>query len=128
MTYLLANPPEDDRSKELWLQHAAGFIIFQDMRNYALERIPITTNTETKELIIKGIDDTIYGLMMIFDGVSGTLENNQYRVRIESTILLEKNELIVKEINTKDGDGMCMGFHGWKEGDFGDDAIYMIEE
>lgn len=21
------------------------------------------------------------------------------------------------------GDGMCMGFHGWKEGDFGEDEI-----
>jgi hypothetical protein len=128
MTYLLTNPPEDDRSRELWLQHAAGFIIFQDMRNYAVERIPADTSAGIKDQIIKGIDDTFYGLMMMMDGVSGTLENNEYLVRIESKILLEKNKGIIQEINTLDGDGMCMGFHGWKEGDFGDNEIYTVEE
>ena len=32
----------------------------------------------------------------------------------------------IQEINTFDGDGMCMGFHGWKENDFG--AIEPAEE
>ncbi len=128
MTYLLTYPPEDDRNRELWLQHVAGFIIFQDMRNYAVERIPIDTTEEIKEQIIKGVDDAIYGLMMMMDGVSGTLSNDEYLVRIESKILLEKNEIVIQEINTLEGDGMCMGFHGWKEGDFGSNAVYTVDE
>ena len=128
MTYVLTIPPKDERSKELWLQHAAGFIIFQNMRKYAIDRIPIEYEDETKHKIITGIDDAIYGLMMMMDGVTGTLANEEYAVRIESKILLESNHEIIQEINTLDGDGMCMGFHGWKEGDFGEDPIYTINE
>lgn len=128
MEYLLTNPPHDERKRELWLQHTAGFIIFQNMRNYAIDRIPIGIDLEVKEQIIKGIDDTIYGLMMMMDGVTGTLENDEYLVCLESKILLKKNEEIIQEINTLDSDGMCMGFHGWKEGNFGKDAIYIVQE
>ena len=128
MTYILTNPPEDERSRELWLQHTAGFIIFEEMRNYAIDRMANDVNIETRELIIKGIDDAIYGLMMIMDGVTGTLQNDEYSVRIESKILLERDGEIVQEINTLTGDGMCMAFHGWKKGDFGEDDIYTIQE
>lgn len=127
MTYKLTEPPADERSKELWLQHAAGFIIFQDMRKYAIDRIPEGEEETVKQKIIAGIDDAIYGLMMMMDGVTGTLSNEEYLVRIESKILLEKNDELVQEINTLEGDGMCMGFHGWKEGDFGEDPIYTIQ-
>lgn len=126
MTYKLTNPPNEERVRELWLQHAAGFILFQDMRKYAIDRIPSNTDDNTKELIIKGIDDAIYGLMMIMDGVTGCLKNDQYAVSIENIIKLERNGETIQEINTFHGDGMCMGFHGWKENDFGD--IYPVHE
>ncbi|MBJ7428654.1 MAG: hypothetical protein JHD28_06840 [Bacteroidia bacterium] len=128
MTYILTEPPKDERSKELWLQHAAGFIIFQDMRKYAIDRIPDEQDDDIRRKIIAGIDDAIYGLMMMMDGVTGTLANEEYLVRIESKILLERNDEIVQEINTLEGDGMCMGFHGWKEGDFGEAPIYIINK
>jgi hypothetical protein len=126
MSFKLTNPPVDDRSRELWLQHAAGFIIFEDMRNYAIKEIPATADKETREMIIKGIDDAVYGLMMIMDGVVGVLKNDEYTVSIESNILLEKNDEIIEKVNTLNGDGMCMGFHGWKDGDFGEDQVYTI--
>ena len=123
MSFKLTNPPTEDRSRELWLQHAAGFIIFQDMRNYAIKQIPADTHEKTKEQIVNGIDDAIYGLMMIMDGVVGTLQNDEYKVTIENKIILEKNGEILQSINTLNGDGMCMGFHGWKDGDFGEDDV-----
>jgi len=122
MTYKLTAPPQDDRSRELWLQHAAGFILFRDMRDYAINNIPADTDEKTREKIIGGIDDAIYGLMMIMDGVVGVLQNEGYTVSIENNILLEKNREVIQKINIFHGDGMCMGFHGWIEGDFGDDA------
>jgi len=125
MSFKLTDPPIEDRSRELWLQHAAGFIIFEDIRNYAIDRIPTDSDEKTRAAIINGIDDAVYGLMMIMDGVTGTLQNSEYTVRIESKILLEKKGGILQEINTLEGDGMCMGFHSWKEGDFGEDDIYM---
>jgi hypothetical protein len=126
MTYKLTNPPIDERSRELWLQHVAGFIIFQDMRKYAMDRIPRNADDKEKELIIKGIDDAIYGLMMIMDGVTGSLSNEDYVVTFKNIIRLENNGKIIQEINTLDGDGMCMGFHSWKEENFGEDNLYPV--
>lgn len=95
------------------------------MREYAIKRIPVDADEKTKEQILNGIDDAIYGLMMIMDGVVGTLKNEEYKVTIENNIILEKNGEILQSINTLDGDGMCMGFHGWKDGDFGEDDIFI---
>jgi len=93
------------------------------MRNYAIKQIPADTNEKTREQILNGIDDAVYGLMMIMDGVAGTLQNDEYKVMIEYKIILKKNGEILQSINTLDGDGMCMGFHGWKDGDFGEDDV-----
>jgi hypothetical protein len=119
----LASPPADDRGRELWLQHAAGYIIFRDMKEYAVNNIPDGTTESTKEKIIQGIEDAIYGLMMIMDGVVGTLQNGEYTVSIENNILLEKDGQVIQKINTLNGDGMCMGFHDWRAGDFGEDDV-----
>lgn len=124
MPFELTNPPQDKRARELWLQHAAGFILFQDMRNYAIDKIPEEVDELTKEKIITGIDDTIYGLMMMMDGVTGSLSNEQYSVTIKHVIQLNQNGETVQEINTLDGDGICMGFHGWLEGDYGEEEIF----
>lgn len=126
MTYQLTNPPADERARELWLQHAAGFIVFQDVRQYAIDKIPDNTPYDIKAKIIKGIDDAVYGLMMLMDGVSGRVSNDDYTVTLESVIHLEHHDEILTELNTTDGDGMCMAYHGWKEGDFGEDDIYPI--
>ena len=125
MTYTLSDPPTDERERELWLQHAAGFIIFQEMREYAIDRIPAETDDKTREMIINGIDDSIYGLMMIMDGVTGNLTNDEYAVTIENIIKLHRKSETIQEINTLNGDGMCIAFHGWKENDFGD--IYPVK-
>jgi len=119
----LASPPIEDRTRELWLQHAAGYIIFRDMKGYAVNNIPADTDDDTRKKIIDGIEDTIYGMMMMMDGVVGTLKNDDYTIKIESNILLERDGLTIRNINTFYGDGMCMGFHDWKEGDFGEDKI-----
>ena len=126
MHYKLTNPPIDERARELWLQHAAGLIIFEDIRKYAIEQISSDTDDKTKEKIIKGIDDAVYGLMMIMDGVTGSLKNDEYSVTIENVITLERNGEKIQEINTFNGDGMCMGYHGWRENDFGENGIYPV--
>lgn len=126
MTYKLTNPPNDERKRELWLQHAAGFILFQDIKKYAVDQIPIGTDDNTKEKIIMGIDDAIYGLMMIMDGVTGSLKNDEYAINIKNIITLEKNGDVIQEINTLSSDGMCMGFHSWKANEFGEDDVCPI--
>jgi hypothetical protein len=128
MSFRLTTPPKDERNRELWLQHAAGFILFQDMRKYAIDKLPSTLDDKTREIAINAIDDTVYGLMMIMDGVTGSVSNNEYTVTIESIIRLDRSGERIQELNTLEGDGMCMGFHGWVDGDFGMDEINPVNE
>lgn len=117
----LTKPPRNKRERELWLQHAAGLIIFEDVRNYAIEQLEDGLSAKSRAAALKAIDDAVYGLMMIIDGVTGSLENKKHRVNLCVSALLtdlDTNESII-ELNLAEGDGMCMGFHGWKEDDFG---------
>ena len=117
----LTRPPSDERKRELWIQHAAGLIIFEDVRNYAIEQLEAGLSEDARAAALKAIDDSVYGIMRIIDGVSGSLENEKHRVNLSVSVLLIDldTDEAVTEIELADGDGMCMGFHGWKDGDFG---------
>lgn len=117
----LTRPPSDERELELWIQHAAGLILFEDVRNYAIEQLKDDLSSDARAAALKAIDDALYGMMMVIDGVSGALENEKHRVNLAVAVRLTDldTDETVTEINLADGDGMCMGFHGWKDGDFG---------
>ena len=120
----MSQPPEEGRQLEIWIQHAAGFILFEDVRKYAQDRLDSSLSDEARLAALKAIDDAVYGMMMVFDGISGGLQNHEHRVKLEVAVELtdrNTNELI-SQVKLADGDGMCMGFHGWCEGDFGEYA------
>ena len=119
--YTLSEPPTDPRTRELWLQHAAGFIIFEDARQYAIDEIPDNYSEDQRAAALKAIDDAIYGMMTIIEGMAGELENDKHRVSLQTKVKLQRLEEsdTEEELDLADGDGMCMGFHGWKENDYG---------
>ena len=122
--YRLAEPPTEPRPRELWLQHAAGFIFLEDVRRYAAERIDPTLTPDAKAAAQKGIDDAVGGLMQVIDGVTGGLSNKDHTVYVDFVVRLATNResgdgRVLSEVDLRDGDGMCMGYHGWLEGDFG---------
>jgi hypothetical protein len=125
--YELASPPSDPRALELWLQHAAGFILFEDARRYAIDELGPNLSEDARVSAQKAIDDAIYGVMMILDGVSGGLSNDTERVEFQVTVkLVDLNATensTMAEVDLANGDGMCMGYHGWMEGDFGDNPV-----
>ena len=126
--YELVNPPYGDRKRELWIQHAVGFMLFQDMRQYAIDEIDPNISPELREHVIKGINDAVYGLMMVIDGVSGTLRNSSDAVNLRfiAQHIKERDEApteVVQELDLANGDGFCMGYHGWQEGDFGNEPV-----
>ena len=126
----LANPPKEPRARELWLQHAAGFIIFEDVRRYARERIDPALTGEAKAAVEKGIDDAVGGLMQVIDGVTGGLSNEKHTVYIDFIVRLaargkSHKDGVLAEVDLRNGDGMCMGCHGWLEGDFGKNPVAM---
>lgn len=66
--------------------------------------------------------------MMIIDGVTGGISSASHSVYIDFFVRLSKrskskNDGILEELNLRNGDGMCMGYHGWLEGDFGSNPI-----
>lgn len=124
--YELITPPVESRARELWLQHAAGFIVFEDVRRYAMERINPALTGEARAAVQKGIDDAVYGLMMVIDGVSGGFSNASERVCIDFIVRLVANggeEEVKAEVDLREGDGMCMGYHGWLEDNFGKSPV-----
>lgn len=129
--FVLGPLPPAGRRRELWLQHAAGFIFFEDVRGYAIRRLDPGLDEKAKAAALKAIDDAVYGLMMVLDSVSGGLGNSEYSVHLETRVCLaEKKEGIgerIESVSLFEGDGMCMGYHGWLESDFGKDPIVVPE-
>jgi hypothetical protein len=129
--YELVEPPSEPRARELWLQHAAGFIVFEDVRRYAMERLEPDLSDEALAAAKKGIDDAVYGLMMVIDGVSGGVSNANNNVFIDFVVRLAKrkesiDDGLLSEVDLRRGDGMCMGYHGWLEGDFGGHPVAIL--
>ena len=124
----LVDAPTEPRARELWLQHAAGFIIFEDVRRYATERIDPALPRDVRAAVQKEIDDAAGGLMQVIDGVTGGLSNASHTVYIDFIARLASRGVsgncdVLSEINLRQGDGMCMGYHGWLEGDFGKSPV-----
>ncbi len=66
--------------------------------------------------------------MMIIDGQTGEISNKNHAVSIDFIARLlgnqgPENSEILLEIDLREGDGMCMGYHGWLNGDYGEPPI-----
>lgn len=123
--YELAAAPLDPRRRELWLQHAAGFILFENVRKQALGEIDQNASAEARRAAEKAIDDCMYRLMMLVDGVTSGLSNRDHEIelRMVTRLVCANDDKTAQELDLREGDGACMGFHGWKQGDFGVDPI-----
>jgi hypothetical protein len=93
----------------------------EDVRAYALNNINPGLSDESRAAAEKGINDALYGLMMVIDGVSGRLANETQHVELSVLVRLvtQKPPNVVASFDLREGDGMCMGYHGWLEGNFG---------
>jgi hypothetical protein len=95
------------------------------MDGYALERIGPQVSAEARAAAEKAIDDAVYGTMMVIDGVSGRIANDTHAVELSVAVKLLNRETdgIIAEMDLMQGDGMCMGYHRWIDGDFGEDVV-----
>jgi hypothetical protein len=129
---VLASPPVDPRRRELWLQHVAGRILFDDVRGYAINQVDPALDARSKAAIETAIDSALYGLMMVIDGVTGTIRSSDYQVDLRMMARLSdrhgERPQIIAQLDLAEGDGMAMGYHGWLSGDFGQDAVVSTVE
>lgn len=124
LDFRLAQPPEDPRRRELWLQHAAGFILLENVRAKALREIDRAASPEARAAAEKAVDDTMFALMNLIDG-ENWLDNDEHEVTLTLVAALKRkaDEQELYRLDLDQGDGFGMGFHGWKEGDYGKDPI-----
>jgi hypothetical protein len=97
-------------------------MLWEDVRKYALDQIDPNVSEDAKASATKAVDDALYGLMMVVDGVTGGLRNSSARASLTLSVRYEA-EGQTEVIDLSQGDGMCMGYHYWKAGDFGDAPI-----
>ena len=70
----------------------------------------------------KLVDDALYAVMQILDGVVSPIGNDQVAIelvlsaRLRDKVSGEVTEVVELGAN---GEGLCMGFAGWVEDDFG---------
>ena len=123
--FILGPLPTSERRRELWIQHAVGFILFEDVRGLAIERLDPNLDATAKAAALQAIDDTVSGLMMVIDGVSGGLRNSEYVVHLQTKACLTRiaSGEVTYSLDLRNGDGFCMGYHGWLDGDFGKDPV-----
>ncbi len=121
--FVLASPPDEPRLRELWLQHAAGFILMENVRQAAIDQLDPQLSTDERVVAIAAIDATMYQLMSVIDGLRGGLNNSQYQVDLHMIVQLRRSdanqENVLELMDLRDGDGMSMGIHGWLEADYG---------
>ena len=123
--YRLAQPPTEPSRMRLWLENVAGFIMMNDVLSYSLARMHEDADIESRMLALERVRDAVYGLCMIADGVSGDMRGREVTARVSISISLTDTATgrELERLELAEGDGACMGFHGWVQGDFGDVPI-----
>lgn len=120
-THELEDPPEAGWQRDLWVQHAAGLIMMSDVRGRTRAELDVDLAPEARAAAEAAIDSTIYNFMMIADGVIGGIRNSERSVSVRIGVELrdEVNDEVIQHLDLVEGDGACMGFHMWTDGDFG---------
>ena len=123
--FVLAEPPADPHARQLWLQHAAGLILFEDVRGYARSLVDANAPENERAAAFAAIDDTVYGVMRVIDGIPGPFRGNGRSISLQTRVHLESeiDGHLEEELDLGAGDGMAIGFHGWLEGDFGESPL-----
>jgi hypothetical protein len=113
--------PEDAHARLIHLSNVLGRVLFDSVRNPARERaqaMPEGVRREAEMLV----DDVLYGVAQILDGVTRPIGNDRLDMQLViSARLRYKGSGEVGEVVElgPNGEGLCMGFAGWVEGDFG---------
>ncbi len=115
--------PTSPHSRWVQVGNTFGRHLMAAAKEYAFDRISESVPAADREIAQRAALDAIYGMMMLLDGVADSEIDAAHRV--EYVLLAHVREITesydtVEEFElAPDGDGLCIGFHGWVEGDFG---------
>lgn len=114
--------PENRNDHIVLASHTFGRDLIQYARNYAVAKLPADLAGDARAAAEKAVFDALYGVMMILEGIVGGPLDDEHQVRY--TLLAHVENRYVKAPLTTielapNGEGLCMGIHGWFKGDFG---------
>ena len=77
---------------------------------------------DARAAALQSTDNTVYGLMQLQGGVTAPPAKGEYYVALRTEVQLRRShdDAVLHARDVLHGDGMCMSWHGWAEGDFGD--------
>ena len=113
--------PDTERGRALWYQNAAGYILRRDAGRYAVRQFDPDLSPDARAAALKAIDDTLYGVCMIADGVTGAISTPEGRTSLSIQVNHQPAEgsgTTPFRLDLFDGDGACMGYHAWIDGDY----------
>ena len=114
--------PSEEHARWIRAGNTFGRHLMAAARDYAFKLIPKDALAAQRELAEKAALDAIYGVMMLLDGVARTPIDDRHRAEyvLSVRVLRESEGPPVEEFElAPEGDGLCMGFHGWVAGNFG---------
>jgi hypothetical protein len=113
--------PEEAHARLIHLSNVFGRVLFDTARSPSPkdgESLPEAANTEAAAVV----DRTLYGALQVLDGVTPPIGNEDLDIEFVLTARVSDRATgqLIDEIELgPNGEGLCMGFHGWVEGDFG---------
>ena len=117
----LGDVPDTERGRELWYQNAAGYILHTDAGLYAVRQLDADLSPDARAVALKAINDTLYGICMISDGVTGAISTPEGLTHVSIQVSHQPAEVsstMPFRLDLFNGEGACMGYHAWIEGNF----------
>lgn len=113
--------PTDEHARWIKMGHFFGKTMMEEIKGRAEERIDPNISAEARMAAEKAIKDTMYGFMMLLDGVTGCDIDEEHGVEfaLMARVFNSNTREYLEEIElAPEGDGLCMGFHMWEDGEF----------
>lgn len=113
--------PTDEHARWIKMGHFFGKTLMENVKGYAKEKITSNCSVEERLAAEKAISDTLYGFMMLLDGVIDSSIDKDHGVEFAliARVFDQNTREYLEEIElAPDGDGLCMGIHMWEDGEF----------
>lgn len=82
--------PESRADRSLWMQHGIGYLLMRDVREPAIATIPQEASEDARAAAVRAINNTLYRLMMLVDGVSRPLANDDVELTVDLVGTIER--------------------------------------
>jgi len=117
----LTDIPGDPRDFSLWMQHGVGYLLMRQVRDEMYYEIESDVAPEHHQAARSVVNDTIYKMCMLVEGIGPPLRNDTHSLEVDLVGRLVDNSTYeyVHHESMFEGDGICVGYHGWMQGDFG---------